>query len=602
MYQIPERPNAGGVQWKPLLIPIVLLVVGFPVITQVTAAALNYAPQLGSPAFAIGKAGIYAPWAWIDWTLKYINTPASSGILKGLAAGGVCALLAIGWYVVAVIRGQKRIGSADGLHGSARFAAEAEIKEAGLLGQQDGVYIGGWTNKGTVQYLRHNGAEHVLGFAPTRSGKGVGLVIPTMLAWSESVIAYDIKGELWALSAGYRHQTGQQCFRFSPSETDSARYNPLSAIRIGSDREVADVQIVAELLIDRGDTDQSGDSYWREAAKAIMTGALMHVCYVAHKRREPSIRHVVELLADPRQTIEATLTDMLDYQHDTSSPWVDDDGNPTATHPLVASNARIMLNKADRDRSGVLSNVMAALSLYDDPIVVKNTSSSDFRIRDLVDADKPTSVYLVVPPSDQDRLRPLIRVFFAQVIAQLTEKMEFKAGQRVANKHRLLLMIDEFPTLGKMPVLERGLAVMAGYGIKAFLIAQDLSQITGAYGEHESIVSNCHVRTAFAPNTLDTAQLLSDMTGVTTVKKESSTYSGGRFSSVASQRSATVDYVERPLMTTDEILRLPASRQGMPGAQLIFSAGYPVIYGTQILYYIDPEFTRRSRIDPPAVR
>ena len=222
-----------------------------------------------------------------------------------------------------------------------------------------------------------------------------------------------------------------------------------------------------------------------------------------------------------------------------------------------------MLDKEDRDFGGVLSTAKTALTLYSDPLVAKNTSASDFTIDDLVNHERPVSLYLVVPPSDKIRLRPLIRLMFTMTVNRLTEKMVFQGAEQKRNRHRLLLLIDEFPSLNRMEVFADALSYMAGYGLKAYLITQDIRQIVDAYGNNESIVSNCHVRIAFAPNQFETAELLSKMTGTTTVQKASYNFSGSRLSPVMGHINASVDHIERPLMTPDEVLRLkPPQKRG----------------------------------------
>ena len=283
-------------------------------------------------------------------------------------------------------------------------------------------------------------------------------------------------------------------------------------------------------------------------------------------------------------------------------------GDRTLTHPVVREKVQEMLDKEDRDFGGVLSTAKTALTLYSDPLVAKNTSASDFTIDDLVNHERPVSLYLVVPPSDKIRLRPLIRLMFTMTVNRLTEKMVFQGAEQKRNKHRLLLLIDEFPSLNRMEVFADALSYMAGYGLKAYLITQDIRQIVDAYGNNESIVSNCHVRIAFAPNQFETAELLSKMTGTTTVQKASYNFSGSRLSPVMAHINASVDHIERPLMTPDEVLRLkPPQKRGdgaqerivAPGQMLIFVSGHHPILGTQMLYFLDPVLNSRAELAPP---
>jgi type IV secretion system protein VirD4 len=198
--------------------------------------------------------------------------------------------------------------------------------------------------------------------------------------------------------------------------------------------------------------------------------------------------------------------------------------------------------------------------------------------------ERSVSLYLTVPPSDLTRTRALMRLFLAQMGARLTEKLH---GENDRSKtRRLLLMLDEFPALGRLDFLQNVLAYAAGYGIKAYLIAQDLSQLYAAYGRDESIVSNCAVRVAFTPNKIETARLLSEMAGITTVRHQHRTRS-------ASQVSVSEPASQRPLLTADEAMRLPGE------AALIFVSGSPAIYGSKIRYYLDAEFNHRAKIAAP---
>ena len=280
-------------------------------------------------------------------------------------------------------------------------------------------------------------------------------------------------------------------------------------------------------------------------------------------------------------------------------------GELTATHPTVREKVQEMLDKEERDFGGVLSTAKTALTLYSDPVVARNTSASDFTIDDLVNHEQPVSLYLVVPPSDKIRLRPLIRLMFTMVVNRLTERMAFEGAEQKRNKHRLLFLIDEFPSLNRMEVFADALSYMAGYGLKAYLITQDIRQIVDAYGQNESIVSNCHIRIAFAPNQYETAELLSKMTGTKTVQKASYNFSGSRFSPVMGHVNASVDHIERPLMTPDEIMRIRPPRKERdgdsekivePGLMLIFVAALPDPRHADAVFFIpSADRPRRSQ-------
>jgi type IV secretion system protein VirD4 len=424
-------------------------------------------------------------------------------------------------------------------------------------------------------------------------------------------VIYDIKGENWAKTAGFRSRQGHLCFKFSPVEAQgSSRFNPLAEVRLFTDRDVSDAQNIANMLVRSGE-DSPQERYWQDAAASITTGLILHVCYAAALQgRKACLADLSHAFTRPGSGFRETLDELLNFEHDPGHvhDWRMPSGDRTLTHPVVREKVQEMLDKEDRDFGAVLSTAKTALTLYSDPLVTRNTSASDFKIDDLVNHRRPVSLYLVVPPSDKIRLRPLIRLMFTMAVNRLTEKMVFEGTEQRRNKHRLLLLIDEFPSLNRMEVFADALSYMAGYGLKAYLITQDIRQIVDAYGNNESIVSNCHVRIAFAPNQFETAELLSKMTGTTTVQKASYNFSGSRLSPVMAHVNASVDHVERPLMTPDEVLRLkPPQKQGdgvqerlvAPGQTLIFVSGHHPILGTQMLYFLDPMLNSRGELALP---
>ena len=411
----------------------------------------------------------------------------------------------------------------------------------------------------------------MLVFAPTRSGKGIGTVVPTLLSWPASVLVYDIKKELWQLTAGWR-RTFSHCWRFEPTGRGGVKYNPLFEVRLGPG-EVRDAQTIAEILIDpegKGDKD-----HWRLTGASLLTGVILHVLYA---EQDKSLRGVSAFLSDPARSQFETFQRMLTTSH-----------LPAGPHPVVAQTARAMLNKSENELSGVVSTAKAALTLYEDPIVADNTSQSDFQITDLMNADHPVSLYLVVPPSDLERTRPLIRLLLNQVGKRLTEKMTV-SGQGYA--HRLLMLLDEFPTLGRLSFFESALAFSAGYGIKCFLICQSLNQLEKAYGRDNSIIDNCHVRMAYAANRAETAKTISELMGQSTASKRQRSLSGKGLFGARSVSESDQEFA-RPLMTPDEVLRLPFEDA------LLFIGGFPPYRARKLMYYLDPRLSPRAGLPPP---
>ena len=618
LYRTPRKPGyLGGYNWRATALGCLLLVVVNFIATQYIAARFQYQPALGAPILRAKFGGIYQPFSWIIWGWRYCTSP-DEGIRRPFFQGEMIvfagSFLCVGiFFVLASRHARKLTENAEDLHGSVRLADEEDVRETGLLTATHGVYVGGWRpdSGSRLNYLRHDGPEHVLAFAPTRSGKGVGLVIPSLLAWDESAVIYDIKGENWAKTAGFRNQKGHICFKFSPVEEQaSSRFNPLSEVRLFTPRDVSDAQNIANMIVRTGE-DSPQERYWQDAAASLTTGMILHVCYeAALEARVACLADLSHVLTRPGSGFRETLEELLNFEHDPghAHDWRMPTGDQTLTHPVVREKVQEMLDKEDRDFGGVLSTAKTALTLYSDPLVAKNTSASDFTIEDLVNHERPVSLYLVVPPSDKIRLRPLIRLMLTMTVNRLTEKMVFQGAEQKRNRHRLLLLIDEFPSLNRMEVFADALSYMAGYGLKAYLITQDIRQIVDAYGNNESIVSNCHVRIAFAPNQFETAELLSKMTGTATVQKASYNFSGSRLSPVMGHINASVDHIERPLMTPDEVLRLkPPKKRGTgaqerivePGQMLIFVSGHHPILGTQMLYFFDRTLNSRAQIAPP---
>ena len=431
----------------------------------------------------------------------------------------------------------------------------------------NGIILGTWRG----QLLQHRGPEHVLLFAPPRSGKGVGLVIPTLLSLGGSVVVHDIRGEAWDATAGYRQQMSH-CVYFNPTHPQSIRINPLLEVRQG-EKAVRDVQNLADIITDPEGAQDRRD-YWSRSGHALLVGAILHVLYA---EPDKTLAGVANFLSDPARPFTETLSVMMRTLHVNGQ-----------VHPVVATSARECLNKSPNELSGVLSTAMSFLGLYRDPIVARATGASDLRFMDLMHATNPVSLYLVVPPSDLSRTRPLIRLLLNQLGRSLTEDFQVKP------KHPLLLLLDEFPALGRLDFFQSALAYLAGYQIRAFLVAQSLNQLDTAYGPNNSIMDNCHVRVAFAPNDERTAKRISELLGTATETRQQASVSGGRFALLLNHRSQTTMVSPRPLLTPGEVMTLSETEA------LILKAGQPPVRATKVRYYTDPRFLARV-LPPPAL-
>jgi type IV secretion system protein VirD4 len=311
--------------------------------------------------------------------------------------------------------------------------------------------------------------------------------------------------------------------------------------------------------------------------------------------RTASLADVAFALSDPEEKSDALWEEMRTNRH-----------RPDGAHAVVAAAGRDQLDRPERERGSVLSSAKTYLTLVKDPIIAENTRRSDFRIMDLMNHERPVSLYIVTRGGDKERLRPLVRLLVTMAMRQLMGvALRYENGQPLMpHRHRLLMMLDEFPSLGRLQIIQDALPKCAGYGIKAFLAAQNREQMFNAYGAHQSITSNCHVRIVYAPNEWETAEWISRMIGNTTIVKEDVTESGKRFGPLNSI-SRTYHEISRPLLTPDEIMRLKKPRKNRgdeiveSGETVVFLAGERPIFGTQILYFVDPVFSRRATIEPP---
>ena len=559
--------RGGRILWGQIAVVFTIVLVMTWAATQWVAFRLGFQPQLGNPWFELIGLPVFYPPAFFWWWFSF-DAYAPAIFVEGAiiaASGGFIAIAAA--ILMSIIRAREAKNVAT--YGSARWAEDKEIRTAGLLGP-DGVVLGRYDR----DYLRHDGPEHVLCFAPTRSGKGVGLVVPTLLTWPGSCIVHDIKGENWTLTAGFRAKHGRVLL-FDPTNARSSAYNPLLEVRQG-EWEVRDVQNIADILVDpEGSLDKR--NHWEKTSHSLLVGAILHVLYA---EKDKTLSGVANFLSDPRRPVEATLRAMMDTPH----------LGEAGVHPVIASSARELLNKSENERSGVLSTAMSFLGLYRDPMVARVTARCHWRIADLVGSKEPVSLYLVVPPSDINRTKPLIRLILNQIGRRLTEDLN-TSGKR----HRLLLMLDEFPALGRLDFFESALAFMAGYGLKSFLIAQSLNQIERAYGQNNSILDNCHVRVSFATNDERTAKRVSDALGTATELRDSTNYAGHRLAPWLGHLMVSRQETARPLLTPGEIMQLP------PTDEIVMVAGTPPIRATKARYFEDARFTERLLAPPDPV-
>lgn len=566
--------------------------------TQYTAAKLGYQEALYWSVWDFGSWKLYNPFAVFAWNGDY-RKDAPVLFINAYSIFGISTVVATMILVFVRLLFHKK--TTDN-YGSARFATRSEM-EAGHLLDGRGIILG-LTDDG--YYLRDDDKTHDFLCAPTRSGKGVGIIIPTLLSWPHSVLVVDVKGENYAFTAGRRKKMGQIILKFDPTslnyiddkgrystepEAVGVKFNPLDEIRMGTPHEVRDCQNICRVLADpTGKGYEGANAHWTSNASDLLFALVLHLKWLK-KNESVNITTVLEYMASDRQGLQHLLKDIveradIDLKHDDTGEvlkFTNASSDRLYFHPRVYQIFNKMASTPEKEFGSIRSTLETALSVYRDPIVAANMASSDFKIRDLMNSDRPVSLYLIVPPSDIDRLMPCFRVIVEILYKRNTEKMDFDIADKntKANKHRLLMLLDEFPQLGKLETFETSMGVIAGYGIKALIICQSVMQINKIYGKDNGIISNCEVQVYYAPNDQETAEMLSKTIGDETRVQKSRTTGTAL---ISLDKSRTYSEMARKLMTPDEIRGMDAKKE------LIVKSKMRPILANKITWYDNPDF------------
>ncbi len=526
-------------------------------------------------AGALALLPVHRPDALWRWT-RAGTVEESLLEVAGLAGAATFAMLGL-WIGAWSRRALSRLPKTGESHGSAHYADAAEVAATGFLSDvEDGVVLGSYGGR----RLRSIKDQHVLLFSPPGAGKSTALAVPTLLTWRGSVFVLDAKSELFRLTAAYRQQgLGQDVCRMDFTATfprQGARFNPLLSIPRGG-AEVAEAQAVAELLVTGPEEASGGEGFWRGRAQELLVALMLHILY---SERRPTLRRCRQRLREGR--IDRLLAEMILTEHDPKEGWCDN-GEDTRTHPEVAGTARSLLGMAEETRSGVIAHVEQALRLFGDPRLAENTSTTDVTASDLMDRERPVSLYLTLPGGEVDRLEPMLRLVLSQWLRELLNRQVATDPGELPYRHRLLLLLDEFPLLGKMKFLEKAGAALRGYGIQLFVIVQSVTQLKAIYGQQETISGICPIHLTMGATDLETAKRISERLGKVTVETERSSVA----TSGPSRRTLSEAEHGRPLLAPDEVARLPEDRL------LVLPLGHAPILGERVPYFKDPEMAPR---------
>jgi type IV secretion system protein VirD4 len=532
-------------------------VLGLQASTQAFAWTYRHDVALGS-AVRLGGGALYPPWSVMVWRARFPQ--ARPGLSAAAAAFPPVFGAVLGLGLLPGGRSPRRVRG---------WGGPGDARRAGLR-HGAGCVLGTFHGR----LLATTDLRPTLVTGGTRSGKGRGHVVPTLLAWTDSVLVHDPKGELWTVTAGWRAGFSHALF-FNPRHPASARFNPLAEIRPGP-RELAEVQRLVAILADPAGI-RDDEAIWDRAASEILAAVILHVLYTAPDAAK-NLLTVRSLLAD----LDATAETMLRALHRPGP------GGAPETHPFIATAVKGYAAMHDRFRTSVQGTARSYLAWLAGDDLERALSASDFALGDLMCAQAPVSLYVQVAPADATALRPLVRLLFQAAAQSLTAAEKADAAGR-PKRRPLLMVMDEFPLLGRLGFFEKSLRLMSGYGIKTLFVAQSLNDIVETYGPHNTILDNCHVYTAFSALDPLTQDKVSRLTGTVLEPRVSRSGPAGLSPGRASVSRSTT---ERPLLEPGEVRALPDE------LQLVFAAGCRPLRARKLRY--DRRRLFRTRADHPA--
>ncbi len=508
-------------------------------------AALGH-PQVAAHATRIGLAGVLG-----------FGLPLALLITVGYA----------GW----------RRGRRQALHGDARFATGSELARHGLFEKSsDSLVVG--SHRGRL--LRLSGQQFAILAAPTRSGKGVGVVIPNLLEYGESMVVLDIKQENFDLTSGWRASQGQEVYLFNPFAEDrrTHRWNPLRYVSEDPSFRISDLLSISAMLYPDGGDDQK---FWVSQSR----NAFLAITLYLFENRDNEYR-----MGFPREKDAPTLGQAFRLACG--------DGSDLrvflrklASRPFVGSDCRAafnnLLSQADDTFASIMGTFKEPLNAWINPVLDAATSDDDFLLTDL--RRKKMTIYVGIQPDKLAESRLIINLFFSQLINLNTRQLPDSNPEL---KHQVLLLMDEFTSIGKVEIIASAVSYMAGYNVRLLPIIQSMAQLDATYGKDVSrtILTNHALQILYAPREQQDANDYSEMLGYTTLRRKNVTQGRDRSHSFSDERRALMLPQELKAMGDDTEVFI---YEGLP---------FPVKC-RKIRYYKDRYFTSRllQKIDVPAL-
>lgn len=546
-----------------VVVYLAIATAGTLALASVVFCAINKRDPLKYPVFVI-----------VDAWKAYSNDPAQKKQIKTCAAFSASVFF-IGFPIGFALGMQKR----RPLHGDARWAHTQEIRKAGLHATS-GIIVGKHRNR----YLIYPGQQFVLLAAPTRSGKGVGVVIPTLLNWADSVVVVDIKGENYELTAGYRKKHGQQVFAFRPfhEQGSTHRYNPLAYVRRDVMLRAGDLHVIAASLYpphEGGESEGGSSKFWNDKCRDLFLAIGLYLLETPD--RPCTLGEVLRVASFNGRPAKEAFNKLIAERDNTPSPLSDE---------CVEAIDRFVSNP-DNTLGNILSSFTAPLSMFADPLVDAATSDNDFSLEDV--RRKRMSVYVCIPPGKIKVSGLLLNLFFSQLVSLNTRVLP---NEDETLKYQTLLVLDEFTAMGRVSILASGVGFIAGYNLRLLTVIQSMTQLSSVYGKDEArtYAQNHALQITFAPKDMADSKELSEWLGKFTTtshsKGRSRQYTGRSSASASNNESET----GRALMLPQELREL-----GIENEVIMLENVKPIL-ANKIVYYNDKAFQSRM-LPSPAV-
>ncbi len=582
---------------------------------------MNGDPRVVGKPYSLGKYEVYNVLIYLAAIAKYvINVDFQPYIFASLIPLVVCTFAGLAfifiWGVARLVNSHAKTS-----HGTARNAQKGDLKINGLLAGE-GVICGQLGTakvkankkkdgalrlklKKEAEFICHSGKVNTLLLAPTGSGKGVSVLIPTLLSYKGSMIVFDPKGENYNITAGWR-RTFSRIIRFAPCSYFTARFNPVMAIRDGDEFAFRDANLIADIIFTPPKAGSTGtEEYFSNSAKDMITTALLHVRF-CDDIEDKSLAGVLKFLTHTDyRTLQEKKSDeessqgqeqfmsMINGKH--FYRFHDEQGiamkvEATSIHEIIAEGAMRAINTNAKEKASVFKTVFSKLQLFADPLLAQATSGNDFEIEDFINCKEPITLYLTIPYSDVKRIAPVFNLLISFMLKKLSEG-ETQFGS-IKLKNHLICMFDEFPILGYFPDIAQFMGVLRGYGINFIIVCQALNQLIDLYGKNHPFLDHCTTQIVFAPGNTDDAEEFSRSIGNKTFSELKISSSGKRFSG-SSNFNFNENTAGQRLFDASDIKRLPGNKC------LILAHNTQPYVAEKCVYYQDSRFKKKLNLKAP---